>query len=118
MNRIIKFRAWDGKSMWVQGTPDLEVIQSFFFHVPETAVLMQFTGLLDKNGKEIWEGDIVSGFEGRVTGQIAWSTEDTAFWMFGGTLEKLTHGEFLSPEYIENFEVIGNTYSNPELLTN
>lgn len=56
--REIKFRAWNEKSKYMayQGTPDLETIQSFFFHFGEDR-LMQFTGLKDKNGVEIYEGD-------------------------------------------------------------
>ena len=60
MNREIKFRAW-GESqnyMAYQGTPDLETIQSFMHHFGDKK-LLQFTGLKDYNGKEIYDGDIV-----------------------------------------------------------
>ncbi len=62
MNREIKFRAWDEsqKYMAYQGTPDLETIQSFMHHFGDKE-LMQFTGLLDCNGKEIYEGDVIEG---------------------------------------------------------
>lgn len=60
MKREIKFRAWDEsqKYMAYQGTPDLETIQSFMHHFGDKE-LMQFTGLTDKNGKEIYEGDLI-----------------------------------------------------------
>ena len=60
MAREIKFRAWDEsqKYMAYQGTPDLENIQSFMHHFANKE-LMQFTGLLDANGKYIYEGDVV-----------------------------------------------------------
>lgn len=60
MNREIKFRAWDEDESYMayQGTPDLETITSFMFHFGDRP-LMQYTGLKDKNGKDIYEGDRV-----------------------------------------------------------
>ena len=60
-NREIKFRAWDESQNYMayQGAPDLETIQSFMFHFGNK-ILMQYTGMKDKNGKEIYEGDMIS----------------------------------------------------------
>lgn len=78
----------------------------------------QFTGLHDKNGKEIYEGDILeSGSYGIV--QVVWpekyitgDNEDIMAWcVMGGNLEGLAG---LDVQY--SWEVIGNIYENPELL--
>ena len=59
MNREIKFRAWDNRSdnMFY---PPMDIIgQMMVDELPEYVTFMQFTGLKDKNGKEIYEVDIV-----------------------------------------------------------
>ena len=64
--REIKFRAWDGKEMHCLSEPYLDghlgVMRMDYMKMPDTnaITLMQFTGLLDKSGKEIWEGDILA----------------------------------------------------------
>lgn len=56
MKREIKFRAWDGKTM-----DSFSLNNDFDCHAGwlKNSILMQYTGLKDKNGKEIYEGDIV-----------------------------------------------------------
>ena len=72
----------------------------------------QYTGLKDKNGKEIYEGDIVSGHNPYYIGtfEIAWR-EDKAGW-FG-----FAKDDYTWPLYnMEHPKVIGNIHENPELL--
>lgn len=81
-------------------------------------ILMQSTGLLDKNGKEIFEGDILA-FETddeMINVNVFWD-EEHALFMFES--KKYKEQESLA-ELVENntypFEIIGNIYENPELL--
>lgn len=75
-------------------------------------IVEQYTGLKDKNGKEIYEGDIVSGHTLFYIAkfEIAWRG-DKAGW-FGFTTDDFT----LPLCNIEHVEVIGNIHENPELL--
>ena len=127
MNREIKFRAWhkDLKKMFKigqitleKGTWNFEPNDRDFIgmSIPSqpSFVLMQYTGLHDKNGKEIYEGDIVRiivnnniekickvEFKNGIFGVMFSKNKDlTAFPHFCNT----------------TFEVIGNEYDNPELL--
>ena len=80
-----------------------EPCSGFWFSViPET--VGQFTGLTDKNGKKIFEGDILEFRHGR-THVVKF--EDGAF-IFTGTA--------IPVRYADKFEVIGNIHDNPELL--
>ena len=84
----------------------------------EDVILMQSTGLRDKNGKEIFEGDILA-FETDnevINVNVFWD-EEHALFMFES--KKYNEQEPLA-ELVENntypFEIIGNIYENPELL--
>ena len=74
--------------------------------------LMQYTGLKDKNGKEVWEGDIVrktirdrDGKLHKFIEAIKWSKQRLAWYSDIAPLSTLY-----------DYEVIGNIYENPELL--
>jgi hypothetical protein len=109
-NREIKFRAWDEgqKYMAYQGIPDLETIQSFIYHFGDKP-LMQYTGLKDKNGKEIYEGDILKTPYGKI-GEVAYHEERASF-----ILHDPNH---FNVQLFHEFpvEIIGNVYENTELL--
>lgn len=87
----------------------------------EDIELMQFTGLTDKNGKEIYEGDIVETPKGIKYG-VFWSPTKTKFalktanvwtiYLAGAQRQWI----YRAMESATKFEVIGNIYENPELL--
>jgi uncharacterized phage protein (TIGR01671 family) len=127
--RDIKFRAWDKdrKAMVYEFSDKLNgkayklfyedgklfcgnYLENGDWNQPE---LMQYTGLKDKSGKEIYEGDIID-FDGKMT-LVSWSEKFASFcikndtWMF-----QHWFGEAVNPS---DCEVIGNIYEHPELLS-
>lgn len=89
-----------------------------FYLEDEDAILMQSTGLHDKNGKEIFEGDIlgVDTDEEIVNLNIYWDSKHALF-MFES--KKYNEKDLLAELVEDNtypFEIIGNIYENPELL--
>lgn len=121
MNRELKFRAWHRreKRMW-----NWKEVSGYYFGdmvAQKHAVLMQYTGLKDKNGKEIYEGDIM-GYWGNACWVVAWDGKKSG-WGFryfnestpdGGLLNHIAFG--ITNAVAVKKSVIGNIYENPELL--
>ena len=82
---------------------------------PET--ICQYTGLTDKNGKKIWEGDILEGhLDDKFPEDV---TREKVIWHENGwkTEESRCDDKAYLDEFdTENFEVVGNVFDNPELL--
>lgn len=112
--RTIKFRAWDSlQGKMIFSEPDI----MNFFHKAFMDNVMQFTGLLDKNGKEIYEGDILNQQDGwyRI---IEWDEGCGGF--IGVAIGKDVYEKYWNNlgERDESAEIIGNIFENPELLPN
>ena len=124
--RIIKFRAWTKRDkcwcgafavhmsgLWRE-SPNNEWTD---LSKQDEIVLMQFTGLLDKNGKEIYEGDVVR--ENNELGisdlhyQIGYKDGHTSMTGCNKGNEYDRHGIW---NMISSIEILGNIYENPELL--
>ena len=108
MNREIKFRAWDMdlNIMMIDMNPvELSMM------IPPRAVILQYTGLKDKNGKEIYEGDVVK-FSGTVCDTAICAVEfHEGRFIF--RLDEFSHRDIMG---WRNVEVLGDIYENPELL--
>jgi len=153
----IKFRAWDGKSIITQskrGEYDdfytLDLDGTFYGHTRtgdehfdfdksdknrRMYVLMQYTGLKDKNGKEIYEGDIgircldlkkvyTDGKTWRDYWVVEWHTESAGFVTrlfaeYNAQFSKVVPVKEEANPYSKRFneiQIIGNIYENPELM--
>lgn len=123
--REIKFRFWDSEfesyvepvtyfvgfdgSVWFNNCNDGE---DEMYDQSEKLVVEQYTGLKDKNGKEIYEGDIVWDNDSLTV--VYWEKENCQF----------SHYEVNDPDYAYSlneyekdiYEVVGNIYENKELL--
>ena len=134
MNREIKFRAWHkglkkmfkiGQITLEEGTWNFEPNDREFIgmSIPyqPSLVLMQYTGLHDKNGKEICEGDIVSkevfddtkpNYINKSYAKVVYIEELAGFYLVNKSNKILW--EVADDKY--NIEVISTIYDNPELL--
>ena len=120
MNREIKFRMWHKKSKKMFDVESINfkdrslnmwnsVMYTLSTFSLDDVILMQYTGLHDKNGKEIYEGDILKGtFYG-----FPMPEYDYAFQIYWDEKEKGFMASYFEPS---ECEVIGNIYDNPELL--
>lgn len=120
--REIKFKLWDSDCstmilpedsktnqirMWLNGVQAEDDVWI------QNCVLLQFTGLKDKNGKEIYEGDIIDYFPGKKYGIIVWDNELAGFCL---NVDNLRFSWHENNPFIADYKIIGNIYENPELL--
>jgi uncharacterized phage protein (TIGR01671 family) len=121
--REIKYRTWDKQeNRWADHNQQLsEVPVSASVNPPSILTigdnrydLMLFTGLRDKNGKEIYEGDIIIGDSyGEYPLIIKWDDEYSGFYCHDPKGDEEDH---LNMKEAVNGKVIGNIYENRELL--
>jgi len=117
--REIRIRAWDklDEHMHYDGF-DInchgQITRTFGIYTPPIYLeLMMWTGLTDRHGKEIWEGDILRTPQDEV-GKVVYSLG--SFWMQyipPYDWDPMVPATLLDDK---NFEIIGNIYENPELL--
>jgi hypothetical protein len=134
MNRPIKFRIWDGEKFYFT-TDKINIYPAgfsdtfglFFDITPNERIvtgpsgyskrkqitIQQFTGLLDKNGREIYEGDLVEcddGIGGRIYGEVIYENVYGNFCISFNEVLQWTFRKAI------NLEIIGNIFETHELL--
>lgn len=111
MNREIKFRAWDGVDH-MSGPFTLHDIVMRRVEFTSDAVVMQYTGLKDMDGKEVYEGDVVEKSNGdRLWRGVIEMSEGQ--W----TINYASAARTALRAHYQVIEVIGNKWEHPELLT-
>nr|DAS80655.1 MAG TPA: YopX protein [Caudoviricetes sp.] len=120
---LLRFRAWDKETKTMNGMAEIYRNRNQEIELrprDEDIILMQSTGLKDKNGKEIFEGDV-----------IAIEVDDTGMPINARVFQNSKIGVLMFHVFEDNedvpmvellednsvaFEIIGNIYENPELL--
>lgn len=121
MSREIKFRAWDKRHNSMEYINDLYWFEENGIHDfnDDNYIFMQNTGLKDKNGKEIYDSDIV---------KVTWGSGKIVFYevKYCGSLgyhylrdtKNKEDDDIICIYDYSQMDVIGNVFNNPELLKN
>lgn len=137
MNDRFKFRVWDKGNEHYVDYADLLYIEpsgeityacydsdreDMYYYEQDDVVIEQCTGLKDKNGKLIYEGDIIEKQNQKFVIKyefdsfVAYSEEKKPVSIYGLFAFKLCFGGWPEKETENTIEVIGNIHENPELL--
>ena len=113
--RTIKFKVWDNVD-YMSNPFTLQDLQKKKIQFTNDCKVLQFTGLTDKNGIEIFEGDIIkvqdyNGNWSRDGAEVVFSNDYVGGWVISNGNQNLNLGT--RQIYLE---IIGNIYENPELL--
>ena len=127
--REIKFRVWDkfqnkflDHSCYFNSKDfnEFTAFDRYFKCDEEGCILQQYTGLKDKNGREIYEGDIVqynrrSSYDG-INFEVKWSEDNWGWVLVSKNKDYLVNERTPEGYRYEFIEIVGNIFENPDLL--
>ena len=127
--REIKFRVWDKSQNKFLDYPcyfnnkdfnEFTAFDRYFKCDEEGCILQQYTGLKDKNGREIYEGDIVqynrrSSYDG-INFEVKWSEDNWGWVLVSKNKDYLVNERTPEGYRYEFIEIVGNIFENPDLL--
>ena len=122
MSRVIKFRAWDGDEITNEFSlySDGKIASRVGTFSPKPLILMQFTGLYDLHGKEIYEKDRIrygaidaDGNTHEMKGTIEWDSEECGFVVESDS----DKWPIIAMRFVIQKEIIGNAYETPDLIS-
>jgi uncharacterized phage protein (TIGR01671 family) len=115
--REIKFRAWSNEERQYVYSDTFAKASgkrfglTDFFKFTDISILEQYTGRKDKNGKKLYEGDILRDYDEGYLYQVVYYKDDTAFKYYD-----FINGDYYWYVDLPIFEIIGNIHETPELL--
>lgn len=124
----VKFRVWDGKRMWDEHSQEVTFdhkgrwscsVGGKYVCDFRNGTLMQFTGLKDKKGREIYSGDIIYCEDEMYSLSKMFSSADTGAVVFESgafRYDEVPLAGMITGAHSRICEVIGNIYENPELI--
>lgn len=129
---MLKFRAWDKINKCMCGVDSMNLYDRYYTYKffgkdksvsgvadfdDKSVILMQSTGFCDKNGREIFEGDIVKPVSfARWMGVVAYSKENVAYILDSHDNDFVRDTNVYLSQFAEGLEVKGNIYENPEMI--
>lgn len=123
-----RFRAWDKENNTMLTWEQLKSEADFSWFIDEDLVFMQYTGVKDKRGVEIFDGDILTTeqypyqVEGEYNyhGVVEWDKESAGYivvkYVVNPLISGISNGMADRFEEVDGFEVIGNIYQNKDLI--
>lgn len=131
MEREIKFRFWHLKDekmidwIWItqnawnsyRGDTPISLLFDFLTVKKDDVIIQQFTGLKDKNGNEIYEGDVLGGYAkehpcGEYISYVVWNNEKAEWYLNKSYIS----GQRNLWRWVNKMEIIGNIYEHSNLI--
>ena len=115
---IPKFRAWDEDSQKMNGNVEIYINKDKTIEVrpkDDKTIVMQSTGLVDENGKEVFEGDVLLTYDDELA-KVYWD-DVLAGWFVDFIYETAELSEVADLQSSRSIcAIVGNVYENPEFL--